>query len=79
MSLGLKLIDEPYFYYGVKLVQCTVGMPARPPPQLKYVEVLCFMCLNKIQIQSSEFLNLPHLRDLDVQKPSSRQMGNLKC
>lgn len=79
MSLGLKLTDKPYFYYGLKLVQCTVGMPARPPSQLKYAEVLCFKCVNKIQMQSSEFLSLPHLPDMGVQKPSSRQMGNMKC
>lgn len=30
MLLGLKLIVKPYFHYGVKIVQCTVEMPARP-------------------------------------------------
>lgn len=76
MSLGLKLIDKPCFYYGV---QCTMGMPARSPPQLKYVEVLCFMGVNKIEMQSSEFLSFPHPSNMDVQKPSPRQIRNFKC
>lgn len=78
MSLGLKSIDKPHFC-GVKLVQCTMGMTARLPSQLKYVEVLYFVCVNKTQMRSCEFLSLPHLPNMDLQKPSSRQMGNLKC
>lgn len=56
-----------------------MGMPARSPPQLKYVEVLCFMGVNKIEMQSSEFLSFPHPSNMDVQKPSPRQIRNFKC
>lgn len=79
MSLGLMLINKLYLHYEVKLIQCTVGMSSRPGPQLKYLEVLCHMRFNKIEMQSSGSFGLPHLPDVHAQKPSSRQMGNLKC
>lgn len=79
VSLSLILIDKPYLHYEAELIQCTVGMCSRPGPQLKYLEVLSCMCFNKIEMQTSGSFGLPHLPDVHVQKPSSRQMGNLKC
>lgn len=70
--------DIHYLQYGVKHVQCTVAVFAGPGPQLKYLKVLCFVCFNKIEIQSSGSFTLPHLPDVHVQKPSSRQMGHLE-
>lgn len=80
---GVEDDDKPYLQHGVKLIPCTVGMSARPGPQLKYLEILCLMCFNKIQMQSSGFfgvfLTLPHLPNVHVQKPSPWQMDILGC
>lgn len=75
---GVEADDIHCLQYGVKLIQCPVGMFARPGPQIKYLKVLCFVCFNKIEIQSSGSFSLPHLPDVHVQKPSSRQMGHLE-
>lgn len=41
-------------------------------------EVLCFMRINETQKPSSEFLTLPQLPSMNMQKLSFRQIGNFK-
>lgn len=66
ISLGLKLVDKTYYYYGAIFIQLAMGILGKPPPQLRYVAILCFMYISKTQMLSSEFLSLPHLPNVDI-------------